>query len=396
MNPNTLSGYTPVKANRGLASQIAESYAEVVKKFINRADVQNGKAIAYKRWNANEALLEDTPKGVGDGLSTTGWCVSASSALLSDPIFVEHLNFRNAKAKLVSIDIQERWYGHCYNGTQNKWHTAILVSDSGINLIVDITCSQFSSDFIGKWVWDFKTWEQTFRSAYCKHVITDCEDKKLSAAPIFDYSIGKTYRDYTIHYAKIFDALHDVFNITDNERRFLTEYFLYNVNIINEKLISGNLTQGDCEYLDEVNNLLSHMPFAQIADGVSVLKFKTKQQLKNWLGKLSEHDYNEIPQSMFVSKNIEEACTFNGFGTHALDRKAEPGIEWYLVLNFKKLFSVDSSFVAGTSLFLPACAGVDVDWNSLHNSGKEIMENNPNESFDKETNTIYLTINANY
>lgn len=396
-NLNILSGYQPTENSLSIKpSQIAEAYVNVVKKFLNRADVQNGKAIAYKRWNANEATFEDTPKGVGDGLSTTGWCVSASSALLNDPIFQETLVYRKAKAKLVSIDIQERWYGHCYNGTQNKWHTAILLNESGINLIIDITCSQFSPDFIGKWVWDFKTWEATFRSRYDKHIITDCEDKNLSASPIINFVNNIDSKDeVSFKYAKMFDKLHDCINITDSERRFLTEYFLYNYNIINDKIISETLTQGDCEYIEEIYKLLYKMPFDKIQNGVSVLRFENKQILKNWLRKLLED--NKLPQNLFVSESVNAACKFIDKPETSLNQKAEPYCDWYLVLNFENIYGVNSEFVDNTSVYLPALTSLEIDLDSVQNSGKRVMEQNPtNGVFDKETNTIYVTIKNNF
>ena len=392
-NLNILSGYTPTETVTVKPSQIAEAYVNVVKKFLNRADVQNGKAIAYKRWNANEATFEDTPKSVGDGLSTTGWCVSASSALLNDPIFQETLTYRKAKAKLVSIDIQERWYGHCYNGSQNKWHTAILLNESGTNLIIDITCSQFSPDFIGKWVWDFKTWEATFRSRYDKHIIIDFENKELSATPISTF-VRKTGENVSVQFSKMFDKLHDCINITDSERRFLSEYFLYNSNIINEKIISETLTQNDCDYLEQINNILYRMPFKQLKNGICVLSFETKQILKNWLRRMLET--GETPQNIFVSENIGDACKYIGKTESSLNIKSTPGCTWFLVLNFEDIYGIDSEFVENTSVYLPCGTGLNIDFESVENSGKRVMEQNPeNNVFDKETNTIYVTIKSN-
>lgn len=393
-NINILSGYEPTENSINVKpSQIAEIYSNVIRKFINRTDVQNGKAIAYKRWNSDEATFEDTPKSIGYGLSTTGWCVSASSALLNDPIFQETLTYRKAKAKLVSIDIQERWYGHCYNGTQNKWHTAILLNDSGVNLIIDITCSQFSPDFIKKWVWDFKTWETTFRSRYDKHIITDCEDKTLSASPLNEFVIDNK-KDVSLQYSKIFDKLHDCINLTDYERRLLTEYFLYNNNIINDKIICENLTQNDYDYLNQIYNLLYKMPFTKLQNGICILKFKTKQNLKNWLKKLLEE--NKIPQNLFVSESLNSACDLLKIKDNELNKKSEPNCKWYLVINFENIYGINSEFIENTNVYLPVFTNVDIDLESIQNSGKRVMEQNPtNGVFDKETNTIYVTIKSN-
>jgi hypothetical protein len=396
---NVLSGYNPAQNNGSIPvrpAQIAEVYTNVIRQFLKRADVQNGKAIAYKRWNATTATFEDTPKGVGDGLSTTGWCVSASSALLNDPIFQETLTFRKAKAKLVSIDIQERWYGHCYNGTQNKWHTAILLNESGINLIIDITCSQFSSDFINKWVWDFRTWEATFRSQFDRHVLTDCEDNTLSPASIKNYTFGLN-RDNTVEehtrYAKIFDSLHDCINITDSERRFLTEFFLYNFNIINEKILCETLTAGDCDYIEQVNKLIERMPFKNMKDGIAIFGFSNKQNLKNWLSRMLSE--SALPQNTIVTSCMKCACTMAGIREEQINAKAEPKCEWYLVINFENIFGVDSNFLELDSVYLPAFTGINIDLESIQNSGKRVMEQNPeNNVFDKETNTIFCTVKS--
>ena len=163
-------------------------YKKVIAAFKKRYDVQNGNALGYRKGQSptGELLLENKPKGIGDGLATTGWCLSASQALLLDPIFQILLQSRNALAKIVSIDIKEQHYGKTYSGHQNKWHSAILVNDRTDNytFIIDITCKQFGNQYNDKDIWDFKTWESTFRSATCKHKITDFESNVLNYLPI--------------------------------------------------------------------------------------------------------------------------------------------------------------------------------------------------------------------
>ena len=52
-------------------------WKQVINKFKQRADVQDGSSLGWKG-NKNFSLPEDTPFNIGDGLGTTGWCVSAS------------------------------------------------------------------------------------------------------------------------------------------------------------------------------------------------------------------------------------------------------------------------------------------------------------------------------
>lgn len=381
------------KLNVETPADIATIYATVIDKFINRADVQNGRAIGYKLRGNSEPLEEDTPRmGIGQGFGTTGWCVSASAALLSDPIFQSIIKSRHARAKLVSIDVKEQWYGKCYNGTQNKWHTCILLQDSDYNFAVDITCAQFSSQFIGKYVWDWKTWESTFRSPYCKHVIFDNNNELISATPIENFADKSGYGSES--FARVYDAMHDITNITDNERKFLTDYFLVNVNVLNDKLLKNNVSQLDFNYMEKVNDLLSHFPLMKIQNGVTVLRFLTHDDMKRWIKALLYND-NELKQNLFVSANIMESFivaggTLEEYNT-SFDVPVFDNCNWYLVINFEQGFGVDVSFMDNREIYLPYGAKLNIDMESIINSGKKSGDN---ESLVKETNCVLMTVKS--
>lgn len=356
-------------------ADIASVYVQVVKKFINRHDVQNGTAIGYVLQGNKKPLVEDTPRmGIGQGFGTTGWCVSASAALLKDPIFENTLKLRNARAKLISIDIKEQWYGKCYNGTFNKWHTCILLLDSGYYFAVDITCAQFSSMFIGKYFWDFKTWESTFRSPYCRHNITDFDGKLLSTTPCSNFAkkgIGSTDFSY------VYDSLHDVTSISDEERKFLTDYFLVNMSIMNDKLSNNYLSQLDFNYMENVNNILKHFNFKIIENGVSVLRFKNKKEMERWLSSF-EKNGNMLNLNIFVSKNIKDA--FNVIGDEKeyqenFNIKATENSVHYVVLNFAKIMGSEISF--NNSIYVPYGTYLDID--------EEVNK-------ESETNTRFISV----
>ena len=105
--------------NRNSLTTIADNYIKVINNFKRRFDVQNGSALAYREGQSLDGnfKLEDKPKNIAEGLTTTGFCVSASQALLFDKTFQMLLQSRQANAKLISIDIKEQYYGECYNGS---------------------------------------------------------------------------------------------------------------------------------------------------------------------------------------------------------------------------------------------------------------------------------------
>lgn len=390
---NVLSGISPVEKspiNVQSPAQVADIYTGVVKRFKNRGDVQNGKALAYKSWNATEATFENTPKGIGDGMSTTGWCVSASSALLSDPIFQETIAYRKATAKLISIDIKEQWYGKCYNGSFNKWHTAILVQDNGYNLIVDITCSQFSGDFNEKYVWDFKTWETTFRSAYCKHQIFDAQNNCISPAPASNYVPKKVTNAY-MEFARVANSLNDLTNMTATDRNFLAEYFVYNLNVLNDKMMRNDISQLDFDYISKLNKLFEHLPFTTINNGVSVLSFDCAENLKNWVSRFLSDDC-KLPQTIFVSKTIEQAAAHAGLNVSDINTKNVNPEKYYIIINYNSIFGINVDFLENVNVLLPIGIQLNVDLDSIRNGGKDIIEANDGGILRKETNAVFMTI----
>ena len=70
-------------------SSIANYYKKVISAWKKRADVQNGEALAYRKNQEPDGEFEfdDKPKNIGEGTTTTGWCVSVSQNFLLDNIF---------------------------------------------------------------------------------------------------------------------------------------------------------------------------------------------------------------------------------------------------------------------------------------------------------------------
>lgn len=381
---NVLSGINN-QAENGVQSpaQIAAIYHNVVAKFKLRGDVQNGKALAYKG-SSPVASFQNTPKGIGDGMSTTGWCVSASSALLTDIIFQETISYRKATAKLISIDIKEQWYGKCYNGSFNKWHTAILLNDNGYNFVIDITCSQFSGDFNEKYVWDFKTWETTFRSAYCKHDIFDAVNNCLSPSPASNFIPNKTNTTNAgIEFSKMFDRLHDLTNLSGDERKMLSEYFVYNINVLNDKLRRNDISQLDYTYIQKLNDIFSHMPFKSLNNGISIIEFENKAQLKQWLKNFLSEDCR-LTQTIFVSSNTQSSGDKNNIKLGDYNVVNANMNKCFITFNFESVFGIDVSFIENAEILLPMGLELNVDLDSIQNGGTQ----------NKETNTVFITVNV--
>lgn len=362
-------------------------YKKVVSAFKKRFDVQNGNALGYRRGQSptGELTFENTPKGIGDGLATTGWCLSASQALLLDPIFKILLQDRGAMAKLVSIDIKEQYYGKTYSNHQNKWHTAILVNDKQDNyqFIIDITCKQFGNAFNDKDIWDFKTWESTLRSPNCKHKLTDFENNVLNYLPVQTVILNKT-----ITAIEIKNRLHDITTITDSEREILADFFLSNINIINQKLVLGNINKFDYSYIEKINVLLQNLNFVTNKNIFHVMEFESKEGAVNWVENFLKNDCI-LQQYIILSKSVEQNCNHFGINQNQLNIESQKN-KTFIVLEFENYNGLDVSFICNdVHVCIPYGIKLIVDRTTDIYNGGSLM-NNTADGISRKTNTIYI------
>lgn len=369
--------------------EIVNSYEAVIKQFKKRSGVLNGFDIAWKGRSETKPKLENVPFGIGDGLGTTGWCVSASEALLLDPIFMTNIQYRGAKAKLVSIDIKEQYYGYCYNGSQNKWHTAILVEDSGINIIVDITCRQFGNEFIEKDIWDFQTWQSKLRSPFCKHNMTDFNNTPQNITPI----IGEKFNRLDIDKTLLIGNLKDVTNINDFERETISDFLINKFDSLNKNLLLNNIGKFEFKYISDINKTLQNLPFSSITEGYSVLAFDTKEAAKNWIELFLKADC-KLPMYLLVSNSVKESCLQNFVNFDDLNSSNNLSVQknkTYIVFEFSGLFGIDTSFFKNTSVILPYGIELYVKKQNIYNSGIMIETG---DAPKKQTNTIVIKVES--
>lgn len=341
-------------------NEIAATYLPVIEKFKARFDVQNGAALGYHYGHdlSIPIEIEDKPKGIGDGTTTTGFCVSASQALLSDKVFKFLLSERKAFAKLVSIDIQRRFHGICYTGSQNKWHTAIYVKDNGVNFIVDLTCAQFGNPYVGKLIWDFNTWLSTFRSPTDQHTITDFDGDLISPVPLPDDFTRSI--DIEKLKAAAFDRLHNITNMTDLQRTVLAEFLVRNMTKINAKILIGNVTKRDYEYIENINTILRLLDFTKYGMTLySLFQFKTPQAAKNWV-KLFFDNKCICPGFVTFANSIENASTIIGCTADAVNTELSgQSVNRFIMLklvpdNNKPIHGIDvSEILDNTQLLIP-------------------------------------------
>jgi hypothetical protein len=372
-------------------NKVVSPYMSVIRKFINRGDVQNGLALAYRKGQSltGEFDISDKPKGVGDGLGTTGWCVSASQALLNDKIFKLLLADRGAMAKLVSIDIREQFHGYTYSGHQNKWHTAILVRDSGLLFIVDMTCRQFGNEYADKMVWDFNTWEKTFRSALDKHVITDFENEELSYMPLVTSQVNELHDTSRKDNARY--GLTNVTTLTNAEKETIVDFVTEHVNPINAKILVGNISNIDYKYLDTINGLLRNlnMIYRPDGDGFHVMKFKNKPSAKNWVKKFLEGGC-VTNQYVFFSGSINDSLAYNNMSDDVQElNKISSGDEevTFIIIQVKNITGIDSSFIKNTRVLVPPGIKLDVSGDSIFNGGSLLDQSG---TVPRKTNTIHV------
>lgn len=363
---------------------VVNSWKNVVSNFKRRSDVASGSGLGWKG-SKGFSVFEDTPKSIGDALSTTGWCVSASEALLNDNIFQLNLQHRNAKAKLISIDIKEQYWGQVYNGSQNKWHTAILVEDNNMNIVIDITCRQFGNDFIEKDIWDLASWQNKLRSAFCNHVITDFNENPIIINPIpnqFDFLSN-------VKFSIINNKLKDIISLDDAQRLFLTDYFVNKFYDINKKLLIKNISALDYQYIKDLTQILMAIPEEVIDSAYCIMSFETRDAAKKWLELFLTND-SKLPTYLLLSKSLEEACILNNIDSSELFVKnsvSVPKGKTYLVLNFKKIMGIESCYVKNSCMLLPYNMELIIKKENIYDSA-----NRDNQNTTLISNTIMVDV----
>lgn len=377
-------------------TEIIGIYKNVITKFKSLPDVQNGNALAWKG-GATKATFENTPKGLGDGLGTTGWCVSASQALLNSVAFQQTLSFRNAKAKLVSIDIKEQYWGVCYNGSQNKWHTAILVEDNKQLFIVDITCRQFGNDFIEKDFWDFNTWCDKLRSPICTHKLTDFENKPVivNGGIIEDCDNLKNPSVYADIYnnTDLVHKLKNVNNLTDNERKFISHFMVKDYDKFNNALQNKTLSVDAVTEINKFLELMMTYPMHSMNDGYAVLGFKNKKLMIQFLDEFVDNGYF-LRRFVKVSDNLNDACIVGNTKIEDLNIvTTNPNSNHYMILKFSNVMGSDFTMFDYFSLLLPPEMpyNISVSDKTIYNTAVSIDDNSINGTQPKKlTNTIVL------
>ena len=395
-------------------NNIAVDYIKVIKAFKNRTDVLNGVAIGYhdNQDPKGNLRIENRPHTIGEGLTTTGYCVSASQALLYDNAFEMLLQKRNAKAKLVSIDIKEQFWGRCYNNVKNTWHTAILVNDSGINFIIDLTCAQFGNRYVEKFIWNFETWESTFRASNCKHTITDFNGNVLSFQPIEREEInspdcaqseicdlsGKMYYEKAKE-ERVNELKHNfekVVVLDEDEISFISDYFINNINELNKKILLGNVNSIDNKYIDKLNCILQRLPFKNFENTqYCAMKFNNKKSCLKFIENLHKNKY-KFTQYMLFSDDMEKACKLSSINVDKLNKEYynEEG-EVYLIFKLNNVASINlTDFVPNVTTIIPFGVSFELDMENggIYNANK-LQHNDSFGVEPQKTNTIYIEAN---
>lgn len=372
--------------HKQIPAQIASIYVNYMKAFLKRADVMNGNRVSYHdNQDPDDNLRFENWVNYGDARVTTGFCVSFSQAILKDELFQILLQSRKAQAKLVSIDIKEQYYGHCKPSYfQNKWHTAIMIRDNDINLILDPTCAQFGNQFTGLLVWDLQTWLNTFRSPVDTHDIKGFTDNVIDFAPI-----KINVLNYEQAMIKIEDSLHDITTIDDAERKMLADFFLKGIETINRKIQMGNLTDNDFKYMDTINRLLRQFTFKQSQNEYFIMEFFDKKAAQRWITNFIK-DGCKLPIYVTTSKSIEDACNYFGFDASQINIESQKDTT-YIVMRFKTVVGCDiEKIIDKVSTAIPYGVQLDVEpiMNNIFNGGKLLSESA--YGIEKKTNTIFI------
>lgn len=378
-----------------LSLEVLNQYTQVIKAFKNRYDVQNGTALGYRdNQDPNGVLrMENKPHSIGEGLTTTGFCVSASQAFLRDHAFQALLDYRGALAKLVSIDIKEEFWGACYNNSKNTWHTAILVQDNGIKFIIDMTCAQFGNRYVEKFIWAFDTWQKTFRSPICKHVIEDFDGNVLT------YNLTRPEKTYNPEKGKNLigakEELRQRINkevcLIPEEVDFLTEFFYENIEDFNTKLMTGVMSKYDKQYNNILNRCIRKMTVSTFEDPYYyVLTFPNKENLIKYLTVFDQSGF-VVNHHILAKNDLSKICEEKGIkNLNSQDMKDSN--EHYLVFMFEKpIIAVDLTKIIDNTIWIPYGTELDIE-NPEENifNGKKLLD--PSILDTTKTNTVYIKI----
>lgn len=385
---------------------IATQYVNVVKTFLKRSDVLTARALAYHP-NKEQPLVMKNWFKFGDAFVTTGFCVCVSSAILDDKIFQAFLQYRNARAKLISIDIKEQFYGYCKPSyLPNKWHTAIFLEDSGHHFIIDATCAQFGNAYVGKLVWDFKTWVETFQSATDKHIITDFDGNDIQhGVTKFKYNNVKPVIKKELE-TNLFDNV----LLNSAEQATLSEFLLNGYNLFNAKVLTGQIQDSDLKFINYIHESLSKFKLnssanSENAEEYAILGFDSSFALKKFVKFITDNirvetgvlgtdmTLSTLPVYVMTSKTISEAQSYlernaSMFGFNHVSIR-ENDTERYLLLKFTSTIGVDmSKYIEGVSNFVSCGVDIFVDFpNCFYNLG-ERNHRQKNNTYVLECNVL--------
>jgi hypothetical protein len=383
--------------------QITQEYIKVIKTFKNRSDVLNGVAIGYHDNQDPNGNLKDInrPHSIGQGFTTTGFCVSVSQAFNNDPAFKLLLNARSAFSKLISIDIKEQFYGRCFNGNKNTYHTAILVCDSDQYFVIDLTCAQFGNKYVDKFIWDFRTWERTFRSPMCTHTIQDQFGAPLSTYKTTD-AINNTSIKFTdetnestlkTKEAAIRNGLNKVPTYTDTDIEMLVAFFLSDIKTLNAELYHGCITKYSFDKVNYINKLLMDMPM-RVYDKTfyHVEKFMNKNDAMIYIKKLMVNDFRSIAYlTCFdsMAKSVDDICAAM---SNINAKKTSDNDIHYIVMEFiSPIIAIDlENLGTPDRILIPFGMEFEVKQENIFNGSK--LLNYKSDFTPEKTNTIYIRI----
>ena len=374
-------------------TQIAGIYMNVIRAWKNRTDVLSGKDIGYHdNQDRNDILrLENKPFGIGDGLTTTGFCVSVSQSFLEDNAFKILLSSRGAQAKLISIDIKQQFFGTTYSGHTNTWHTAILVSDSGVNFVIDLTCAQFGNPYVEKFIWDFETWQHTFRSKNCTHQITDFNGAML----------GYYNNQPPLDTMSNFEILSKIEGYTQSDINFMSEVLSNGFCDINTALMRGNVNKPIYNKINRLNKLLrrAFTPVKTEEPRFGLIPFNSRKELAGFVSDLMKNGF-VLPQYVLLFNSMDqmknEFNQFYGyFQNHSLDNfnividRGKDGPH-YLCLNV----GINNTVLNGGDIMgydiLPYGYVMEVNYpeEDIYNGSKL---NHSSQMIPEKTNTIFIS-----
>lgn len=218
------------------------------------------------------------------------------------------------------------------------------------------------------------------------HKITGFSGEDLNFVPVFTGQTTKITKE--MESVSLVQSLKNITTITDDDREFLSDFFINKINIINHKLETGNINSFDYKYIDRLNSLLRNFDYSKVSKAYNVQEFQNKEVFKKWLLDFMGSDKITKTYTLF-SPTLAEACQLIGIDVEDINVTTNRDTaRVYLVTELTNASSFLVNGILGVNMIVPFGIKLAFDNDQIYNSG-DIRQIAPGK-IATQTNTIVI------